>query len=125
MADASAPSKITTPEELDDLFAASHERPVWLFKHSLICPTSARAWDEFREFAERQPASTEMAVIEIQRARDLSRQVAERTGVKHESPQVLLLTDGNPVWQASHGSITAAALDRAAAATAPLETAGC
>ena len=53
------------------------------------------------------------AIIEIQRARDVSGAVAERTGVRHQSPQALLIRDGKVVWYASHYSIQATAIDQA------------
>jgi bacillithiol system protein YtxJ len=37
--------------------------------------------------------------------RPLSQQIAQRTGVAHESPQVLLFQNGQVVWQASQGRI--------------------
>jgi bacillithiol system protein YtxJ len=36
--------------------------------------------------------------------------VAETTGVHHHSPQVILLRDGEAVWDTSHGRITAEAM---------------
>ena len=32
---------LTTPKEVEDLFEKSRQTPVWIFKHSLTCPTSA------------------------------------------------------------------------------------
>ena len=114
MADAQELSRISTPAELDDLLKLSSSRPVWLFKHSLICPISAGAWQEFEKFAAKHSDRALIGVIEIQRARELSREVAKRTGVRHESPQALLIRDGLPVWHASHWEITEQALDEAA-----------
>jgi bacillithiol system protein YtxJ len=37
---------------------------------------------------------------------------ARRLGVRHETPQALLLRDEKVVWNASHFSITASALDQ-------------
>lgn len=47
--------------------------------------------------------------------RPLSLAVAERTGVTHESPQVILLSGGRPSWHVSHRGVTAAALSEACA----------
>jgi bacillithiol system protein YtxJ len=41
--------------------------------------------------------------------------VAVTTGVRHQSPQAILLRDGRAVWNGSHGGITAEALERALA----------
>jgi thioredoxin 1 len=52
-------------------------------------------------------------VITVQTHRPLSDAAATRLGIRHETPQALLLRDGKVVWNASHFSITASALDRA------------
>lgn len=102
-------------EGLEELLAGSAERPLWLFKHSLTCGISAAAWQEFRAWAEARPAGgATYAVVEIQRARPVSAAVAERTGVRHESPQVLRIEGGEATWSASHWAITRRALDGAA-----------
>jgi len=44
--------------------------------------------------------------------RPLSQQIAARSGVEHESPQVIIFRCGTPVWNASHHDITTDALAR-------------
>jgi bacillithiol system protein YtxJ len=107
--------RIETLPALEALIERSKEKPVWVFKHSLTCPISGSAWGEFRRFADRpsQPAEVVYAVIEIQRARPVSSALAERTGVRHESPQAILLRDARVVWHASHYQINQIALERA------------
>jgi bacillithiol system protein YtxJ len=94
-------------EALEQLFARSHEQPVVLFKHSNTCPISAMAYQRM------QQAATGAALLVVQRSRELSRQVEARTGVRHESPQVLVLRRGQSVWTASHFDITAEAVEQA------------
>ncbi|HEX4966081.1 MAG TPA: bacillithiol system redox-active protein YtxJ [Thermoanaerobaculia bacterium] len=99
---------------LDALITQSNETPVWLFKHSLTCAVSSHAWSEFQRFAaENPPGGPVCAVIEIQLARSVSNAVAERTGIRHESPQVFLLRQGSVAWHASHYGISRDALRRA------------
>ncbi len=107
--------RIATMEELEELFEASRRAPVWVFKHSLVCPVSSEAWREFRAFTESPVAGdVDFALIEIQNARPVSQALADRTGVRHESPQAILLRDAKPVWHASHWRINSAALSSAA-----------
>jgi bacillithiol system protein YtxJ len=49
----------------------------------------------------------------VQRAREVSREVEARTGVRHESPQALILRGGEAVWSASHWRVTAEAVESA------------
>jgi bacillithiol system protein YtxJ len=45
--------------------------------------------------------------------RRLSNTIASRFGVRHESPQAIVLRDGRPYWNASHWAITTDALSKA------------
>ena len=100
---------------LDELLETAKEKKVWIFKHSLTCPISGAAWAEFRRFAADQPSDNGavFALIEIQYARPVSNAVAERTGVRHQSPQAILLRAGQVSWHASHYDIDLRSLSRA------------
>ena len=108
--------RVSRVDELEGWMERSRRAPVWLFKHSLTCPISATALREFEEFAGEGAARNSCAVIEVQPARDVSTELARRTGVRHESPQALLLKDGEAVWHASHWQIRADSLRRTAEA---------
>jgi bacillithiol system protein YtxJ len=111
------PQLITAVDELDALIERSHERPVFLFKHSLTCPISGAAHREYLQFLAGQEGNGEATytLLEVQNARPLSNEIAQRTGLRHESPQAILLRDGRAVWNASHYSIRAQALAAALA----------
>jgi monothiol bacilliredoxin len=105
-------SRLSSVAEVEPLIAESGERPVLFFKHSLTCPISSAALREYRQFLDARPADDAVVytLIEIQNARAVSDSVAERTGVRHESPQALLIKDGEVAWHASHWKIKAEAL---------------
>ena len=107
--------RIESLPALDELFETAKEKTVWIFKHSLTCPISGAAWGEFRRFVADQPVNdgSVFALIEIQYARPVSNAVAERTGVRHQSPQAILLRDSRVAWHASHYDIDQRALQRA------------
>jgi bacillithiol system protein YtxJ len=99
--------------EKADLDAATSSGLYLLFKHSPVCPVSARAFEEYRAFAAgRDDVPT--GWIDVIGQRPWSREVAEKTGVTHQSPQALLFRDGEVVWHASHGAITKSTLAEAA-----------
>jgi bacillithiol system protein YtxJ len=103
---------------LEAAIAESAERPVLLFKHSRTCGISCEALDELcAHVAEQADKSSAAAykVITVQSHRGLSDNAAKRLGIRHETPQAILLKDGRVVWNASHFRITAAALARAIA----------
>lgn len=109
-------SQLTPLSDLDMLEAAiaeSLERPVLLFKHSRTCGISCDALDELHVHLERNPAAATYKMVTVQSHRRLSDEIAVRLGVRHESPQAILLRGGRPVWKASHFRITADELSRA------------
>lgn len=99
-------------DELEAAIAESSERPVLLFKHSRTCGISCEALDELRAHVESAPASAAYKVITVQSHRHLSNEAAARLGVRHETPQAILLRNGRPVWSASHFRITKDQLDQ-------------
>ena len=104
---------IATTEAVDQALAPAAGR-VLIFKHSLTCPISSGAFREFQSFlASGAPQGVAVKLIEVQNARPASNRVAEVTGVRHESPQALLIEDGAVRWHRSHHQITAQALKAA------------
>jgi monothiol bacilliredoxin len=93
--------------DLDRLLAESDEQPVVLFKHDFACPISANA---YRELA---AVPCEVPLIDVERQKRLADEVASRTGIKHESPQVIVLRSGRPVYSASLWDITGEEVARA------------
>jgi thioredoxin 1 len=99
--------------ELEAAIAESRERPVLLFKHSSYCGVSCEALDELRAHIDRTEGPATYKMITVQTHRPVSDAAARRLGVRHETPQALLLRDEKVVWNASHFRITASALDKA------------
>ncbi len=89
---------------LDELVARSYEEPVLLFNYDPFCPINASARRELERLG------ADVAVVDVARQHDLGQLVATRTGVRHESPQVIVLRAGRPAWSASHFRITADAV---------------
>jgi len=49
----------------------------------------------------------------VQQNRELSALIAEETGIRHETPQVILFRNGEAAWSASHGAVTLTAMKAA------------
>ena len=77
------------------------QRPTLLFLHDPGCPISLIARYEVAA------VDGDVALIDVRASPALSREVEQRTGVKHESPQAIVLRDGHAVWSASHFGVTA------------------
>jgi bacillithiol system protein YtxJ len=99
--------KIADRAALDNLLTDSKQKPVIVFKHSNACSISSRAYREMEKI------EGQVNILEVQSARDISRELANLTGVRHETPQVIVLRDGKAVWNASHFDVQAAAVAKA------------
>ena len=101
-------------DELELAIVLSNERPVALFKHSTRCSISSmaknrleRAWD----FEEGQGPA--MYFLDLIAYRKVSNAIAEQLGVRHESPQIILLKDEAVIYHSSHSAISIEALKKA------------
>lgn len=94
----------------EEALRRSEDHPVLILKHSTTCPVSARAYREFAAFVSANAANPvqdmEYRMVNVIESRPLSRRIAEETEIRHESPQVLLLSEGRVLHHASHSKIT-------------------
>lgn len=108
---------LTQPEQLHAIVQESHEHPVLIFKHSTSCSISAAA----KAKIERQwpdatlPADTPIYYLDLLRYRPISAQIAQELHVQHESPQLLLIQEGEVRYHASHMGIRLSAAGAALA----------
>lgn len=95
---------------LDEVIERSAQKPVLIFKHSATCPLSARMQQEIT------PLSTSGILpiykLVVQESRSVSNKIEQMFGIRHESPQVILLYDHSPIFDASHGRISAEAIQK-------------
>ncbi len=92
-------------DQLDELQKQASKHPVIIFKHSTRCSIS--------HFVHRQLASKwnfdvedlPFYYLDLIKHRNVSNAVADRTGVQHESPQMILWYKGQALYEASHNNI--------------------
>jgi len=101
--------EIADLDSLDRFLAEPNGSPAVIFKHSNSCGISARA------HAQMSRLERPVGLVIVQKARDVSSEIAARTGVEHETPQVFILRGGEVLWTASHGQIRAEAVEAALA----------
>jgi bacillithiol system protein YtxJ len=104
---------LLTPADADLALRDSGTRTVVVYKHSPICDLSERALDEMNEFLRITDPEQDVRIVDVLAARPASRQLESATGIRHESPQVLVLKNGAVTWSASHRRITASAVSAA------------
>ncbi|UNK20213.1 bacillithiol system redox-active protein YtxJ [Paenibacillus sp. N3/727] len=104
-------TKMTTNEQLRTALESTHQKALLLFKHSTRCPISAGAYEEVTAYLQNHPnEQVDYAMIDVVADRPVSNEAADVLSVKHESPQVIVVRQGAPVWHTSHSHITAEAL---------------
>ena len=90
--------------QLDEIIAESKFKPVIIFKHSTSCSISRMALKGFeRDFN----FGDEVLVyfLDLLNFRDISNKIAAVFDVIHQSPQILIIKDGNSIFNASHENI--------------------
>jgi len=92
---------LTSPADLEAVWAASDSAPIILFKHSQSCGVSLLARDRLVDGE--LPASVHEVVVQRQRA--LADAVASTLAVRHESPQVIIVVGRRAVWHSSHAGV--------------------
>jgi bacillithiol system protein YtxJ len=100
-------------DELDRALVESRHRPLLLFKHSYSCGASAEALDELLVHLAGTRTDARYAMVTVQTHREVSNAIAAKLGVRHETPQALLVHNSRVVWTASHFRVNAAALEKA------------
>lgn len=101
--------KIDTAEQFDQLIKS--EKPFTFLKHSVTCPISQAAYEEYVQFTEENP-NLNSYYLTVQDSRSLSSYIAEKFQIKHESPQAFFFNNQKVVWHASHWKITYDALTK-------------
>ena len=77
-----------------------------IFKHSTRCSISMMAKRRFEMDMDKLPADMPLYFLDLIKHRDLSGLVAQDFHVHHESPQMLLIKDGECILDQSHGGIS-------------------
>lgn len=100
-------------DELEQALADTRNLPLLLFKHSHTCGISVEALDELLAHISERRQDVRYAMVTVQTHREVSNAVSARLGVRHETPQAILVRDGRVVWSASHFHVNAVELGKA------------
>ena len=95
---------LTDEQQLNDIIERSKEKPQVIFKHSTRCSISSVAFQRLQKA--KQPQDIDFYYLDLIAYRSLSNKVAEIFKVHHESPQVLVIKDGECIYDESHLGIS-------------------
>ena len=92
--------------ELHSIKEASQEQPILIFKHSTRCGISSMAKNRIeRYWTDGDSDKIQPVLLDLIRYREVSHAISEEFRVSHESPQILLISEGKCVYDASHMDI--------------------
>lgn len=100
-------SQLSLIEEVGEVFLSSNNATQIILKHSISCGTSFFAKKNIESITKEELGDSKLHLIDVIRSRAVSNYLADRAGVRHESPQVFVIKNGEVVWHASHGLVTA------------------
>ncbi|MBX2947364.1 MAG: bacillithiol system redox-active protein YtxJ [Cyclobacteriaceae bacterium] len=104
-------TKLTDLQQLDEIRHESTEQKILIFKHSTRCSTSRAMLDRLeRNWKEDEMQTVKPYFLDLLSYRQISNAIAEKFNVEHESPQVLIIQNGNAIYHASHTSINYSAI---------------
>lgn len=92
--------------QLDEITALSDQKPAVIFKHSTRCSISRFALKQFENEYESND-NVDAYFLDLLEHRDISNEIASRFQVMHQSPQLLLIKNGQSVYDVSHSDIDA------------------
>lgn len=95
--------ELTGITQLEDIKEESKTQPVVVFKHSTRCNISSMAKSRLEKG---NPERGIFYYLDLIRFRDVSNRLAEEFQVHHQSPQVLLIQNGECTYDESHSGIT-------------------
>ncbi len=102
-------NKLTNDGQLDTIKIESTKQPILIFKHSTTCSISAMALNRM-ERNWKDDAGIKPYYLDLLNNRTLSNQISRTFGVEHQSPQILLIQNGECVYDESHMGISFANL---------------
>ena len=89
--------------QVDSIKEKSGEKPQVIFKHSSRCAVSSLVLNKLEKSA-CSPAA-DFYVLDLIKHRDVSDKIAEEFSVYHESPQILVIRNGECIYDESHFAI--------------------
>lgn len=94
---------LTDEAMLATIAEQSAHTPQVIFKHSTRCPVSSMALSRLER--SEAPSGVAFYLLDLIQYRSVSNKIAEQFAVHHESPQVLLIKNGECVYDESHQGI--------------------
>lgn len=95
-----------TAEEVDGFFKPDSGLHI-IYKHSFTCGTSIFAKTRVEQsFKNDLPENVHFYFVDVSTQRPVSKAIAVKSGIRHESPQLIIIHEGKVLWHGSHNQVT-------------------
>jgi len=98
-------NSLTSEAQLDELREASFSKPQLIFKHSVSCGISGHVRQYLEDSTEDLQKPMDLHYLDLLRYRSVSNAIASTFQVPHQSPQVIVVKNGEVIHTASHMAI--------------------
>ncbi len=102
---------LTEENQIAEIIALSNSIPVYIFKHSTTCGISAQAKENVEISFKNTDKPFLFYYLDLLKYRSVSNEVASKLNVHHQSPQLILVHDGQVAFTTSHHKIKANILE--------------
>jgi bacillithiol system protein YtxJ len=100
-------NKLIQASQLEEIKSISEQKPVLIFKHSTRCSISSMSLDRMlRNWKAEDEEKLTVFYLDLIEYRAISDLVSSTFGIPHESPQVILVKNGEAVYDNSHYGIS-------------------
>lgn len=97
---------MTSMEELETAINSSFNKNILIFKHSTRCIISRTVLKNFEADAKNEiNANIDFYFLDLLEHRNVSNEIADKLNIEHQSPQILFISNGICVFNASHEAI--------------------
>lgn len=102
--------KLTDENQLNECWNLSHQKPQLIFKHSTRCSISIMALTRFQGSGILDSDAIDSYYLDLLTFRNISNAIETKSGVMHQSPQVIVLNKGEVFLSETHGMINGRAI---------------
>ena len=99
--------ELNTIDQLLDIKQESKVMPVAIFKHSTRCVISRMVLRDFEDTFAIDSSKIKLYYLDLLKYRDISNEIGSEFQVFHQSPQLIVIKNGEVIAHASHNDIKA------------------
>ena len=98
-------NQLTNMEQWRVLKFRSNKAPVLILKHSNTYSTSSYTLQKIRDGQAAQIIDKPINLVVVQENREISNKIAKELNIKHQSPQAIVMHNGQAIYSANHEAI--------------------